>query len=127
MCTLTLSTTTSASDSAIGGLSHSGRRLGCGRQGFALGDTLGPDELPDDEEEAPGDPGTAGDVLGFKEARIRLPPSVQYRIGFEPSVPVVTNMPVSAENQGESSGTMYSPRMEPSAFLMATIRLPALS
>jgi hypothetical protein len=97
-------------------------------QGFAVAEVFGLDGM------VAADPDVLGTGLGvvaatgmdgpagMRDAFIRLLASVQYRIGLAPPVAGRTNIPVSAVNQGVSSGTVYCPTMLPSDFRKATMR-----
>src|ERR1035437_5559248 len=75
----------------------------------------------------PLDAGGVGAAVRASEALIRLPASVQYKVGLVPPVPVVTNMPVRAEKEGEPAGAVYCATNAQSCLEKATMRLFARS
>src|SRR5664280_1960397 len=72
----------------------------------------------------PLDAGGVGAAVRASEALIRLPASVQYKVGLVPPVP---NIPVSAENHDAPPGAMYCATKDPSVLEKATMRLFARS
>ena len=80
---------------------------------------------------AVGEGSAVGTVFAPRWALSRLPPAVQYSIGYciglAPAIPAAMNIPVSPENEGAPAGVTNWATRAPSCFEKATMRVSVLS